>query len=200
METPVRDLSDAQLAVAIGRFRDDALAEAYRRHGGAVFALARRVTGDSGDAEDVTQEVFLRLWNQPDRFDADRGSMRSFLLAQSHGKAVDLVRSRTARARREERDARALFVFIGAEPHTQWLEGTLVRDEKGFLITGANLLKEGKKPPNWKLQREPYLLETNIPGVFAVGDAREGAVRRVANSVGEGSIVLYFIRQHLANR
>jgi RNA polymerase sigma-70 factor (ECF subfamily) len=107
METPVRDLSDAQLAVAIGRFRDDALAEAYRRHGGAVFALARRVTGDSGDAEDVTQEVFLRLWNQPDRFDADRGSMRSFLLAQSHGKAVDLVRSRTARARREERDARA---------------------------------------------------------------------------------------------
>jgi len=70
METPVRDLSDAQLAVAIGRFRDDALAEAYRRHGGAVFALARRVTGDSGDAEDVTQEVFLRLWNQPDRFDA----------------------------------------------------------------------------------------------------------------------------------
>jgi thioredoxin reductase (NADPH) len=79
-------------------------------------------------------------------------------------------------------------------------EGTLVRDEKGFLITGANLLKEGKKPANWKLQREPYLLETNIPGVFAVGDARDGAVRRVANSVGEGSIVLYFIRQHLANR
>ena len=100
----------------------------------------------------------------------------------------------------EERDAKALFSFIGAEPHTQWLEGTLVRDETGFLITGANLLKEGKKPANWKLQREPYLLETNIPGVFAVGDARDGAVRRVANSVGEGSIVLYFIRQHLANR
>jgi thioredoxin reductase (NADPH) len=100
----------------------------------------------------------------------------------------------------EERDARALFVFIGAEPHTQWLEGTLTRNEKGFLITGANLLKDGRKPAGWKLQRDPYLLETNIPGVFAVGDARDGAVRRVANSVGEGSIVLYFIRQHLANR
>ena len=100
----------------------------------------------------------------------------------------------------EEREARALFVFIGAEPHTQWLDGTLVRDNKGFLITGANLLKNGKRPPGWKLQRDPYLLETNIPGVFAVGDARDGAVRRVANSVGEGSIVLYFIRQHLANR
>jgi thioredoxin reductase (NADPH) len=100
----------------------------------------------------------------------------------------------------EERDASALFVFIGAEPHTQWLEGTLIRDERGFLITGANLLKGGKRPASWKLQRDPYLLETNIPGVFAVGDARDGAVRRVANSVGEGSIVLYFIRQHLANR
>jgi thioredoxin reductase (NADPH) len=100
----------------------------------------------------------------------------------------------------EERDARALFVFIGAEPHTQWLDGTVIRDEKGFLMTGANLLKDGKKPASWKLQRDPYLLETSVPGVFAVGDARDGAVRRVANSVGEGSIVLYFIRQHMANR
>jgi thioredoxin reductase (NADPH) len=100
----------------------------------------------------------------------------------------------------EERDVRALFIFIGAEPHTQWLDGTLVRDDKGFLITGTNLLKDGRKPASWNLQREPYLLETSIPGVFAVGDARDGAVRRVANSVGEGSIVLYFIRQHMANR
>jgi thioredoxin reductase (NADPH) len=93
----------------------------------------------------------------------------------------------------EERAARALFIFIGAEPHTEWLEGTLARDAKGFLITG-------KRPAGWNLKRDPYLLETNIPGVFAVGDARDGAVRRVANSVGEGSIVLYFIRQHMANR
>jgi thioredoxin reductase (NADPH) len=100
----------------------------------------------------------------------------------------------------EERNARALFVFIGAEPHTQWLDGTLVRDGRGFLLTGQNLLKNGKRPPGWTLQRDPYLLETNMPGVFAVGDVRDGAVRRVANSVGEGSIVLYFIRQHLANR
>jgi thioredoxin reductase (NADPH) len=100
----------------------------------------------------------------------------------------------------EERSAGALFVFIGAEPHTQWLDGTLVRDNKGFLITGLNLLKSGKRPAEWKPQRDPYLLETSMSGVFAVGDVRDGAVRRVANSVGEGSIVLYFIRQHLANR
>jgi RNA polymerase sigma-70 factor, ECF subfamily len=104
---PVSELSDAQLVVAVGRFREEALAEAYRRHGGAVFGLAKRVTGDASAAEDVTQEVFLRLWDQPDRFDPDRGALRSFLLAQAHSRAVDLVRSRSARARREERDARA---------------------------------------------------------------------------------------------
>jgi RNA polymerase sigma-70 factor (ECF subfamily) len=98
--------SDAQLVVAVARQRDDALAELYRRHGGAVLGLARRVTGDRGEAEDVTQEVFLRLWRQPDRFDPARGSLRSFLLAQAHGRAVDLVRSRAARQQREVKDAR----------------------------------------------------------------------------------------------
>ena len=75
----------------------------------------------------------------------------------------------------EEREARALFVFIGAEPHTQWLDGTLVRDERGFLLTGQNLLKNGKRPPGWNLKRDPYLLATNMAGVFAVGDVRDGA-------------------------
>lgn len=100
----------------------------------------------------------------------------------------------------EQREAGALFIFIGAEPRTEWLEGTLCRDPKGFLLTGANLLHDGRKPAGWSLDRDPSLLETNVPGVFAVGDVRNGAVRRVANSVGEGSIVLYFINQYLANR
>ncbi len=100
----------------------------------------------------------------------------------------------------EQRPAGAVFIFIGAEPHTQWLEGTVCRDGKGFLTTGRNLLRDGKRPPNWTLDRDPSLLETSVPGVFAVGDVRDGAVRRVANSVGEGSIVLYFIQQYLANR
>ncbi len=103
---PLNDLSDPQLVVAVARFRQDALAEAYRRHGTAVYALAGRVVGDLAEAEDITQEVFLRLWNHPDRFDPARGSLRSFLLTQSHSRAVDLVRSRAARARREEHDAR----------------------------------------------------------------------------------------------
>jgi thioredoxin reductase (NADPH) len=100
----------------------------------------------------------------------------------------------------EQLPAPALFIFIGAEPHTDWLEGIVRRDPNGFLVTGANLLRDGKRPAGWNVDRDPYLLETNIPGVFAVGDVRDGAVRRVANSVGEGSIVLYFVRQYMRNR
>jgi thioredoxin reductase (NADPH) len=100
----------------------------------------------------------------------------------------------------ERRAAGALFIFIGAEPRTDWLEGTICRDGKGFILTGQNLLHDGKRPPGWTLDRDPSLLETNVPGVFALGDVRNGAVRRVANSVGEGCVVLYFVHQYLANR
>jgi RNA polymerase sigma-70 factor (ECF subfamily) len=98
--------SDAVLVVGISRYRQEALAEAYRRHAGAVFALARRLLLDATLAEEVAQEVFLRLWNQPEKFDHERGSLRSFLLAQCHGRAVDLLRAETSRRRREERDVR----------------------------------------------------------------------------------------------
>jgi RNA polymerase sigma-70 factor, ECF subfamily len=103
----LRQASDAAVVVAIGRWRQDALAEAYRRHAGAVFALARRLLVDQGMAEEIVQEVFLRLWNQPDKFDPERGSLRAFLLAQTHGRSVDMLRSETSRRRREERDARS---------------------------------------------------------------------------------------------
>ena len=106
MADSLRQASDAAVVVAIGRWREDALAEAYRRHAGAVYALARRLLVDPGMAEEVVQEVFLRLWNQPDRFDPERGSLRAFLLAQTHGRSVDVLRSETSRRRREERDAR----------------------------------------------------------------------------------------------
>jgi RNA polymerase sigma-70 factor, ECF subfamily len=98
--------SDAQLVVAIGRFRHDALAEVYRRHAPAAFGLARRIISDRALAEEVVQEVFLRLWNEPDRFDATRGSLRTYLLTQIHGRSVDAVRAEASRRAREEREAR----------------------------------------------------------------------------------------------
>lgn len=104
---PLNDASDAALVLAIGRWREDALAEVYRRHAGASFGLARRLLCDRQMAEEVLQEVFLRLWNRPDRFDPERGTLRSYLLAQTHGRAVDMLRSETSRRKREERQARA---------------------------------------------------------------------------------------------
>jgi thioredoxin reductase (NADPH) len=100
--------------------------------------------------------------------------------------------------------ATSLFIFIGAVPRTEWLDGMVERDDRGFIMTGADLKRTGEagishRPKGWTLDRDPYLLETNIPGVFAVGDVRHGSVKRVASGVGEGSICVQFVHQYLAN-
>jgi thioredoxin reductase (NADPH) len=94
--------------------------------------------------------------------------------------------------------ARMLFIFIGAQPRTEWLKGALCLDEHGFIRTGPQLKKDGKLTTNWPLTRDPLLLETSIPGVFAAGDTRSGSVKRVASGVGEGSVVVQFVHQFLA--
>ena len=95
--------------------------------------------------------------------------------------------------------ANSLFVFIGAEPRTAWLDGVVHRDERGFILTGSDLLKSGKRPTCWTLERDPSLLETSVPGVFAVGDVRSGSVKRVASGVGEGSVAIQFVLRYLSN-
>lgn len=94
--------------------------------------------------------------------------------------------------------ATSLFILIGAQPHTDWLEGVIERDERGFILSGAELLRDGKPPRGWNLDRAPGLLETNVPGIFAVGDVRKGSVKRVASSVGEGSVAISFVHQYLS--
>jgi RNA polymerase sigma-70 factor, ECF subfamily len=114
------EASDAVLVVAIARYHQEALAEIYRRHAGAVFGLARRLLSDPTLAEEVVQEVFLRLWNEPERYDPARGTLRSYLLAQTHGRAVDLLRSEGARRAREEREARATSTEGYDVEHEVW--------------------------------------------------------------------------------
>jgi thioredoxin reductase (NADPH) len=96
--------------------------------------------------------------------------------------------------------ASSLFIFIGAEPKTEWLSGLVERDNKGFILTGPDLRRNGKLPSGWPLTRDPDLLETSVPGVFAAGDVRQGSVKRVASGVGEGSIAIQFIHKYLGNR
>lgn len=98
----------------------------------------------------------------------------------------------------EEVPARALFILIGAQPHTDWVAGTLERDPYGFVLTGADLLKPGGPPVRWPLDRPPLLLETSMPGIFAAGDVRHGSIKRVASSVGEGSIAVQLVHEYLA--
>jgi thioredoxin reductase (NADPH) len=94
--------------------------------------------------------------------------------------------------------ANYLFIFIGAQPRTEWLAGVVERDERGFILTGPDLMRDGKRPRGWQLERDPYLLETSVPGIFAVGDVRKGSIKRVASSVGEGSVAISFVHQYLS--
>jgi thioredoxin reductase (NADPH) len=94
--------------------------------------------------------------------------------------------------------AAAVFIFIGAQPRTDWVDGTLERDAAGFILAGPDLLQDNKAPTGWNLRRQPFWLETNVPGVFVAGDVRHRSVKRMATAVGEGSMAVQFIHQYLS--
>jgi thioredoxin reductase (NADPH) len=110
----------------------------------------------------------------------------------------EITIQRAVTAEIEKLPASSLFIFIGAQPRTEWLDGLIKRDERGFVLSGPDLLKDGKRPAGWTLDRDPGLLETNVPGIFVVGDVRHGSVKRVASGVGEGAVVVQFMHQYLA--
>jgi len=93
--------------------------------------------------------------------------------------------------------AQSLFILIGAQPHTDWLGDSVLRDEHGFILSGPDLVRDGCLPPTWPLERAPYLFETSVPGIFVAGDARHGSIKRVASGVGEGTIAEKMIERYL---
>ena len=115
---------------------------------------------------------------------------------ETHLEEISVLCSDTSKLERVP--ASAMFIFIGALPRTDWLAGMVERDERGFLLTGPDVMQGGERPRGWALDRDPFLLETNVPGIFAVGDVRHGSVKRVASGVGEGSVAVQFIHQYLS--
>jgi len=110
--------------------------------------------------------------------------------------AITICRGSVGRP--EKLPASSLFIFIGAQPRTEWLGDLIERDQRGFVLSGPDLLRDGKRPASWTLDRDPSLLETSVPGIFVVGDVRHGSVKRVASGVGEGAVVVQFMHQYLA--
>jgi thioredoxin reductase (NADPH) len=94
--------------------------------------------------------------------------------------------------------AAAMFLMIGAEPHTEWLAGSVARDAAGFILTGQDLAQAGEPPAGWPLGRQPLLLQTSMPGVFAAGDVRHRSIKRVASAVGEGAIAIQLVHEYLS--
>jgi thioredoxin reductase (NADPH) len=106
----------------------------------------------------------------------------------------------TASGKERTVDASWLFVFIGAAPHTEWLDGVVERDQRGFVLTGPDLVTSGRRPRGWDLERDPYHLESSVPGVFVAGDVRAESVKRVASAVGEGAMAVTLVHRYLESQ
>jgi len=160
--------------------------------------LARSVTllvrGDSLE-KGMSQYLVDEIKERPN-IDVCLGSQ----VVEAHGETnLDSITIQTADGGQETRSAASLFILIGALPRTDWLHGVVERDRRGFILAGSDLKRDGRPPKGWNLDRDPFLLETSVPGVFVAGDVMAGSVKRVASGVGAGSIAVQFIHQYRAN-
>jgi thioredoxin reductase (NADPH) len=118
---------------------------------------------------------------------------------QGTGRLETVTIANAATGQADTVPATALFIFIGAQPRTEWVVGTLERDDMGFILTGPDLMKDGERPKDWPLRRQPFWLEASVPGIFVAGDVRHHSVKRMASAVGEGSMAVQFIHQYLSS-
>jgi thioredoxin reductase (NADPH) len=142
-------------------------------------------------AQTLAERMSRYLVDRIEESDRIRVCTRSWVAAVEGGTRLERVRLAGPEAQ-EEIEASGMFVFIGAQPRTDWLGEVIATDAHGFIRTGVGL-----RPDRWGLERDPYLLETSLPGVFAVGDVRATSVKRVASAVGEGSVAVQFVHQVL---
>ena len=171
-----------ELAVAgHGRVAVAAFAHGRQRTCGVEGGVDGVDWGRHGLVDQVRDQANIEVWlgTQVERVEGDDRLERVFV-TRTGGTASCL-------------SATSMFIFIGAEPKTDWLDGVVARDERGFVLTGAEL----QRRKLWSEERDPYLLETSVPGVFAVGDERTSSLKRVAAAVGEGSVAVSFVHQYL---
>jgi thioredoxin reductase len=219
----LRDLADSGVEVALvfadermaGMNAVDLLVRARDLHPGAkrVLLIER---GDWSAVHPAVSAMALGKIDLAVRGQGLRASMSEYLVTEISKTASITVRTGTevtggggraslqtltlrdrASGATEVVTVSALFVMIGAEPRTEWLEGSVERDRHGFILTGRDLYQAGRLPADWPLERPPLLLETSAPGVFAAGDVRYRSVKRVASAVGEGAIAIQLLHEYL---
>jgi thioredoxin reductase (NADPH) len=191
------DVPGADRLAGAGVFYGAAITEALSVKGEDVFVVgggnsAILIRGQSL-ADSMSQYLVERI-DEAENIDVRTGAS----ISELHGEqALEEVSVRSDSGTTREK-VRAVFVFIGAEPRTQWLNGSLQQDDKGFLLSGLDLARDGaSKPAGWMVEREPFWLEANVPGIFVAGDIRHRSTKRIASAVGEGAMAIQFVHQHL---
>jgi thioredoxin reductase (NADPH) len=163
----------------------------FSQHARRVIMLVRGNTLEAGMSQYLVDQI-----QQTSNIAVELNSSVVEVFGEEHLEAV-AVHCATS-GERTRVAANSLFIFIGAMPGTDWLAGVLEREEKGFLLSGSDLMRDGKPPKSWPLERDPWLLETSVPGIFVAGDVRYRSVKRVASGVGEGANAVQFAHQYLS--
>ena len=163
----------------------------FSQHARQVVMLVRGGSLEAGMSQYLIDQI-----RKTQNIHVELNSQVIEAFGELHLEAISIHCSTTGDAQRVSTNS--LFIFIGAQPGTEWLDGVVERDEKGFVLTGPDLMPDGKSPRGWPLERQPWLLEASVPGVFAAGDVRCRSVKRVASGVGEGANAIQFVHQYLS--